>query len=114
MFSVELWALITSNIDLLDVSMRSKMFYVLVHKNNRYRLRLDHSKQILSSKNVFDKYLDAWISFNYQLSSKLDLTEDLIFAVKDKILNDIIFETLPFRVYDHLFFCDRYFYYEKY
>ena len=27
-----------------------------------------------------------------------------MFAVKDKILNDIIFEALPFRVYDHLFF----------
>ena len=27
-----------------------------------------------------------------------------MFAVKDNILNDILFETLPFRVYDHLFF----------
>ena len=62
----------------------------------------------------FDRYLDAWISFNYQLSSKLDPTEDLMFAVKHKTLNDIIFETLPFRVYDHLFFCNRYVYHEKY
>ena len=118
MFSAELWALnftyITSNIELLNAPICSKMFYILVHKNNRYKLRLDHSKQILSSKNVFNRYLDAWISFNYQLSSKLDLIEDLMFAVKNKILNDIIFETLHFRVYDHLFFCNRYFYYEKY
>ena len=89
MFPAELWALIftyiTSNIDLLNVSMCSKMFYVLIYKNNRYKLRLDHSKRILSSKNVFDRYLDAWISFNYQLSSRLDLTENLMFAVKNKI-----------------------------
>ena len=37
-----------------------------------------------------------------------------MFAVKDKILNDIIFKTLPFRVYDHLFFVTDTFYYEKY
>ena len=37
-----------------------------------------------------------------------------MFVVKDKILNDIIFETLPFGVNDHLFFCNRYFYFEKY
>ena len=91
-----------------------KMFYVLVDKNNRYKLRLDRSKQIVSSKNAFERFLDAWISFNYQLSSKLDLTKDLMFVVKDKILNDIIFETLPFGVNDHLFFCNRYFYFEKY
>ena len=84
--------------------MCSKLFYVLVHKNNRHELKLDHSYRILSSKNVFDRYHYAWISFNYQLSSKLDLTENLMFAVKDKILNDIIFETLPFRVYDICFF----------
>ena len=73
--------------------MCSKVFCVLVHKNNRYKLRLDHSKPILSSKNVFDSYLDAWVSFSYQLSSRLDLTEYLMFAVKGKVLNDIVSET---------------------
>ena len=72
--------------------------------------RPDRSKRIASCKNVFDRYLHAWISFNDQQCSKLELTGDLVFAVKGKVLNDIIFETLSFRVYDHLLFCNRYFY----
>ena len=93
------------DIDLLNISMCSKIFYVLFHKNNRYKLRLAHPKLILSTKNVFDRYLDAWIFvFDDQFSSKLDLTVDLMFAVKDKILNDIIFKAFLFRVYDPLLF----------
>ena len=36
----------------------------------------------------------------------LDVTEDLMFAVKDKVLNDNVFETLSFLVYDHLSDCN--------
>ena len=34
----------------------------------------------------------------------------LIVKKKKKMLSDIIFETLPFRVYNHLFYCYRGFY----
>ena len=76
----------TPNIDLLNVSMCSKMFYVSMFDTS-YNL-------ILSSKNVFGTYLNAWISFDNQLSSKLDLTVDLMFAVKDKVLRRFPFELM--------------------
>ena len=85
-----IWALIftcmTPNIYLLNVSMCSKMLYVSMFDTS-YNL-------ILSSKNVFGTYLNAWISFDNQLSSKLDLTVDLMFAVKDKVLRRFPFELM--------------------
>lgn len=85
-----IWALIftcmTPNIDLLNVSMCSKMLYVSMFDTS-YNL-------ILSSKNVLGTYLNAWISFDNQLSSKLDLTVDLMFAVKDKVLRRFPFELM--------------------
>ena len=37
------------------------MFWSMI--NNRYKLRLDHSKRIFSSKNVFDRYLVTFLKY---------------------------------------------------
>ena len=41
---------------------------------------------------------------------KKNFDEDLMLIVKKKLLSDVIFDTLPFRVYDHFFNCNRGFY----
>ena len=114
----EIWALILSylnHVDLLNISACSKLFYYLLHKNEKFIQRLNHSKLIVSNTNIFDKYKDAWCSFVHKLSYKLKkyCDEDTMLIIKKKILSDIIFETLPFRVYNHLFNCNIGFYIYK-
>ena len=41
---------------------------------------------------------------------KKNFDEDLMLIVKTKLLSDVIFDRLPFRVYDHFFNCNRGFY----
>ena len=88
------------------------MFYVLAHKNKKFEKKLNHSKFIVSNASMFDKYSDVWMSFAYQLHHKLKkyFDEDLMLIVKKKLLSDVIFDTLPFCVYDHFFNCNRGFY----
>ena len=54
--------------------------------------------------------MNFWLSFVFKLSHKLksyhnEDHEDTILSVKKIIFSDIIFEILPFRVYDNLFNC---------
>ena len=60
---------------------------------------------------MFSEYYAFWLSFVFKLSHKLNSYnnkdhEDTILSNKT-LLSDIIFEILPFRVYDHLFNCCR-------
>ena len=113
MLPVEIWALILTYIPpiaLFNISICSKMFfYVLAHKNKKFEKKLNHSKLMVSNASMFDKYSDVWMSFAYQLHHKLKkyFDEDLMLIVKKKLLSDVIFDTLPFCVYDHFFNCNR-------
>ena len=74
MLPAEIWALILSylnQVDLLNISTCSKLFYYLPHKNEKIIQRLNLSKLIVSNTDIFDKYKDIWRSFVYQLSYKL-------------------------------------------
>ena len=87
MLPAETWALILSYlpfIDLLNTSACSKLFYYLAHKNEKFELRLNHSRLIVSNTDMFDKYPDAWCSFAYQLSCKLEkyFDEDIMLVAK--------------------------------
>ena len=65
----------------------------------------------------FDRYSDKCLSFSSQLSHRLRkyFDEDLMFVVRKKIMVDLIFEILSFRIFHHLFYCNRGFYvYNKY
>ena len=65
---------------------------------------------------MFGKSYDVWLSFGFHLSYKLQkyFDKDTMLIVKKKKkkkMSDIIFEMLPFRVYNHLFYCCRGFYF---
>ena len=73
MLPVEIWAVILTYllpISLFNISVCSKMFSVLVHKNKKFEKKINHSKLIVSNVDMFDKYSDVWMSFAYQLHQK--------------------------------------------
>ena len=53
-----------------------------------------------------DTMASAWLSHGLQKY----FGQDLMFVVRKKITNDLIFEILLFRIFYHLFYCDRGFY----
>ena len=53
-----------------------------------------------------DTMASAWLSHGLQKY----FGQDLMFIARKKITNDLIFEILPFRIFHHLFYCDRGFY----
>ena len=114
MLPVEFWAVILMYlppIALFNILVCSKMFYVLFFVLS-LKKKFNHSKLIVSNFDIFDNYSDVWMSFAYQLYDKLkkNFDEDLMLVFKKKLLSDVIFDTLPFRVYDCFFDCDRGFY----
>ena len=121
MLPIEIWELLLSYlslIDLLNVPAFSKMFYRLSRDNQTLKIKLNSSYSLVSCTDFFDRYYDKCLSFSCQLSHRLQkhFDEDLISVVKKKnIMVDLIFEILSFRIFHHLFYCNRGFYmYNKY
>ena len=113
--SVEVWAAILTYLTLIalcNVSVCSKAFYVLAHKNKKFEKTFTHSKFIVSNVDMYDKYAGFCLFFIKRLQHMLEkfFDRDLILPFKKKLLSDVIFDMLLFRVYDHFFNCHRGFY----
>ena len=74
MLPVKLWVIILTYlppIALFNISVCSKMFHVLAHKNKKFDKEFKHSKLIVSNVDMFDKYIVVWMPFAYQLYDRL-------------------------------------------
>ena len=90
MLSTEIWAFILCYLDhndVLNVFACSKLFYCLSRKKNEKLVqKLNHSKLIVSNKDMFGKSYDVWLSFGFHLSYKLQkyFDKDTMLIVKKK------------------------------
>ena len=116
MLPAEVWTLIfsylTNNNDLIEVSALSKTFYYLCRRNVRFVEKLSHSRTQFSGVVIFDYYKDICLSFAGQLSYALKdyFEEDVFFASEKFIMTELIFNILPFRVFNHLLCYSRGYY----
>lgn len=96
-------------IALFSMTICSKKFFVLAHKNKRFEKKFIHSKKLISIESMYDKYCHVFASFAGRLQHKLEifLEEDIRLIFRKKLLSAFIFDVLPFPIYDHLFNCDR-------
>ena len=99
-------------IDLLNISACSKMFYRLARDDEAFKIKFKDSHSLAPCADLFDRYYDQCVSFNWELSDRLQkcFDEDLMFVVSKKIMNNLIFDIFRFRIFHHLFYCDRGFY----
>ena len=104
---VEVWAAFLAYltpIALCNVSVCSKAFYVLAHKN-KFEKKFTHSKFIVSNVDMYDKYAGFCLFFIKRFQHILEkfFDRDLILPFKKRLLSDVIFDMSLFRVCDHFF-----------
>ena len=112
MFTADVWCSIFSYLthrDVIEVSACWKVFHCLPKWNKRFVEKLFHSRSLFSGATMFDHYKDVCFSFVAQLSHALNdyFDEDTFFDQKNCIMDKLIFNMLPFRVFNHLFSCSR-------
>ena len=89
------------------------MVYHLVRDEETFKIKLKDSHFLVPCADLLGRYHDKSLSFSFPLSNRLQKyfdDEDLMLVVKKKIMNELIFEILPFRIFHHLFYCNRGFY----
>ena len=115
MLPVEIWMLNLSYlplIDLFNVSICSKAFYSMARENVQLKMKLKYPHSLIKCSDLFERYWGLVLSVGHEFSKKFMnyFDEDNFLLVKKKLLDDILFETLPFRIFHHLFYCNRGFY----
>ena len=77
------------------------MFLSLVKKNSGFVKKLTDLRALFSGVNPYEQYRDACMLFAEQISRGLRKgfdDEDLFLEAKDVILNNLLFDILPFRL----------------
>ena len=112
--SSEVWLIIFSFLpynDLIEASAICKLFYKLLRKNSGYIEKLSHSRQLFNnSRIVFTCYEDVCLSFSGQVFHYLMQyirEKDCFFDAKKIIMDRLFHSILPFRVWNHMFYCIR-------
>ena len=97
-------------IDLFNFSIYSKAFYSMTRENEQLQIKLKDSHSLIKCSDLFERYWGLAISFSHELSPRYKnyLDEDVFFLVKKKLLDDILVEMLPFRIFHYLFYCNRF------
>ena len=54
-------------------------------------------------RTLYEYYGDAFLCFSYQLS----VSEENLYRLKDVLISKLHYRVLPFRVWNHLFLCER-------
>lgn len=88
------------------------MFCYLSKQNKRFFKKLSYLRPLVSGSTMFDHYKDVCLLFAAELSHVLKdyFDEDTFFDQKKIIMEELIFNKLPFRVCNHLFSCSRSYY----
>ena len=94
-----------------EASAVCKLFYHNSRKNKFFIKRLDDSRKLFTcDKWIFHScYGDVFISFSNQLFVYLEkyVNEEKLFLVRDVLMNRLYYSVLPFRVWNHIFLCER-------
>ena len=95
-------------LDLFHLSICSKHFYSIVYQNKKFKRRFEHSKKLVCGVSFHVQFRYELERFSTTLTFVLSnfFTNDIEFYLKKK-LSSVIFNILTFRIYSHLFFCDR-------
>ena len=97
--------------DLVEASSVCKLFFNLSRKNSFFVEKLLHSRLLFNNSCViFDCYENAFLSFYSQLCFSLEKyvkEEDCFLEAKEIIVKKLMFSTLPLRVLNHMFLCER-------
>ena len=113
-FPLEVFVIIFSYLtpnDIMEASAACKLFYHASRKNKLFVKKLgDPRKLFTCDKWIFDsRFGDVFISFSNQLFVYLEkyVNEDNLLLVKDVLMNRLYYAALPFRVWSHIFLCER-------
>ena len=95
--------------DLIEVSTVTKTYYLAVRKNKLFVQKLSDSRKLFNNQRlVFDYYYDTCLSFSNDLFVYLKyVCEDKLESVRDIMTKEIYYLFLPFRIWNHVFLCDR-------
>ena len=95
----------------MEASAVCKLFYHPSRKNKLLIKKLDDSRKLFTCDEwIFDScHGDAFISFSNQLFVYLEkyVNEQKLFLVKDVLVNRLYYSVLHFRVWNHIFLCER-------
>ena len=118
MLPVEVWSLIVSYlsvIDLFNLSVCSKYFYVIAHKNTCLNKKINISKHLISNDLMVYGQVRCFLFVCATRACKKNLViifQQLPFYVskkkkkiKNKKLDETLYDVLSFKIYCHLFHC---------
>ena len=110
----EVWLIILSYLplnDLIEASEACKLFFGLSRKISFFNEKLLHSRLLFNnSRSVFECYENVCLSFYGELRSCLEKyvkSEDHFIKAREIIMNKLMFSVLLFRVWNHIFLCER-------
>lgn len=96
--------------DLIETSCVCKTFYYLSRKNKFFVKKISDSRKFFGDSRIgFDIYYDSCICFSNDLLERLKnyICSDDLYRMKNIIMNELHYKTLSFRVWNHLFLCER-------
>ena len=110
----EVWLIILSYLslnDLIEARAVCKLFFGLSRKISLFNEKLLYSRLLFNnSHSVFDCYENACLSFYAQhclCLKKYFKCEDHFIKAREIIMSKLMLSILPFRVWNHTFFCER-------
>ena len=111
---VKVWAIIFSYLhpnDLIEISATCKLFNHLPRKNELYIRKMEDVKKLFKDyKDLSGCYYDLLVNFSYLTCLRLKkygVNENNLRLAKSVIMNKLFYSILPFRVWNHLFLCER-------
>lgn len=92
-----------------EISATCKLFLQLSRKNKQFIKKFTDSKKLFSKdKFLCEYYYVALLSVWYQLFIQLkDINEDELHLAKSVLLDRLYHSIVPFRVWNHIFLCNR-------
>ena len=104
----EVWAVILRfllPLDLLMMSCCLKRFYFLIRQDQKYRERLELSRRLLLNSVKMEQFILVETENFFRKIYGVD--SDLLYIFKKEVIPYIVENLLPFRIYNHLLFCNR-------
>ena len=97
-------------IDVFNLSHVSKHFYQLRYSNKSFDQKMLMSKHMITFDDGFFYFLSGELAdLSYEIRKKFSNTYEkkFIFSVAEKKIQNLVYNLLPFKIYNHLFFCYR-------
>ena len=98
--------------DIMEASAVCKLFYHISRKIKLFVKKLHDSRKLYNRGNnkwIISYYSHVFVSFPNQLFVYLkeNVNEENLFLAKNVIMDRLYYLVLPFRVWNHLFLCER-------